>query len=349
MDIRIGKKRIGDNHPTFIIAELSANHLQKYNLAVKTIKAMKNAGADAVKLSTDNPDGGITINCKNKYFKVGGGTLWDGTYLYDLYEKVKTPWKWHKPLKELTESLGMVFFSTPSCNESVDFLVKLKVPLLKVSSFELTDTNLISYMASKNKPLILSTGMAYLSEIADAVKICRDKGNNKLIILKCVSSYPTHIEDANLNNIPTLKQTFNTITGLSDHTLGINTAIAAVAIGAKVIEKHFILDRKLGGPDAAFSLEPQEFKNMVDSIREVEQALGKYEYTVTQKALKGRSFARSIFASKDINIGDIFSPENIKSIRPGYGLPPNLLNFIIGKKSRHKIKKGTPLDWDLLL
>jgi len=349
MDIQIGRKHIGDNSPAFIIAELSANHLQKYSLAVKTIHAMKKAGADAVKLSTDNPNGGITINCQNKHFKVKGGTLWDGTYLYDLYEQVKTPWEWHEPLKKLTEELGMIFFSTPSCNESVDFLVKLNVPILKISSFELNDTNLIEYMASKGKPLIMSTGMAYLSEIDEAVRICRKAGNNNIILLKCVSSYPTPPEDTNLNNIPTLKNTFNTLVGLSDHTLGIATPIAAVAIGAKVIEKHFTLDRKLGGPDAAFSLEPDEFKKMVDSIREVEKSMGKKDYVVTKSALKGRMFARSLFASEDIRAGDVFSIKNIKSIRPGYGLPPKFLHDIIGKKSRYNIKRGTPLSWKTVL
>jgi pseudaminic acid synthase len=349
MDIQIGRKKIGDNSPAFVIAELSANHLQKYNLAVKTIHAMKKAGADAVKLSTDNPDGGITINCRNKHFKVKGGTLWDGTYLYDLYEQVKTPWEWHKPLKKLTEELGMIFFSTPSCNESVDFLVKLNVPILKISSFELNDTNLIEYMASKGKPLIMSTGMAYLSEVDEAVRICRKAGNNNIILLKCVSSYPTPPEDTNLNNIPTLKNTFNTVVGLSDHTLGVAAPIAAVAIGAKVIEKHFTLDRKLGGPDAAFSLEPDEFKNMVDSIREVEKSMGKKDYVVTKSALKGRVFARSLFASEDIRAGDVFSAKNIKSIRPGCGLPPKFLHDIIGKKSRYNIKRGTPLSWKTVL
>lgn len=349
MYIKIGKKKIGENYPTFIIAELSANHLQKYNLAVKTIKAMKEAGADAVKISTDNPNGGITINCRNKYFRVKGGTLWDGEYLYDLYEKVKTPWEWHKPLKKLVEKLGMTFFSTPSCFESIDFLVKLGVPLLKVASFELTDTNLIKYMASKRKPIILSTGLAYLGEIDEAVKICRNVGNNKIIILKCVSAYPTPVEDANLNNIPTLAKTFNTVVGLSDHTLGISTAIAAVALGAKVIEKHFTLDRKLGGPDSEFSLEPQEFKEMVNSIRDVEKGLGKEEYVVTEKALKGRAFARSLFVVEDIKKGEKFSNKNVKSIRPGYGLPPKHLNDILGKKSKKDIKRGTPLSWELVI
>ncbi|NMB81198.1 MAG: pseudaminic acid synthase, partial [Ignavibacteria bacterium] len=348
MDIKVGKHTIGDNHPAFIIAELSANHLQKYDLAVKTIKAMKAAGADAVKISTDEPNGGITINCHNKYFKIKGGTLWDNNYLYDLYQKVKTPWEWHKPLQKLTEQLGMVFFSTPSCNKSTDFLVNLNVPILKVSSFELNDTNLVKYIASKNKPIILSTGMAYLGEIEDAVKACKSVGNDKIILLKCVSAYPSRIEDTNLNNIFTLKKIFGTIVGLSDHTLGINTAIAAVAIGAKVIEKHFILDRRLGGPDCEFSLEPEEFKSMVSSIREVEKAMGSTNYILTKSAKKGRIFARSLFTTKDIQVGEVFTINNIKSIRPNYGLSPKYLGAIIGKKARINIKKGTPLTWDLL-
>jgi len=349
MNIKIGKKIIGDNHPTFIIAELSANHLQKYDLAVKTIRAMKEAGADAVKISTDNPDGGITINCRNKYFKVKGGTLWDGEYLYDLYKKTVTPWEWHVSLKKLVEKLGMTFFSTPSCFESVDFLVKLRIPLLKVASFELTDVNLIKYMASKKKPLILSTGMAYLSEIDEAVRICKSVGNNKIIILKCVSAYPSDPRDANLNNIPTLAKTFNTIVGLSDHTLGISTAIASVVLGAKVVEKHFTLDRKLGGPDADFSLEPHEFKEMVKSIREVEKALGKNEYVVTNSSLKGRVFSRSLFVVKNIKKEEVFTNDNIKSIRPGFGLHTKHLNDILGKRAKNDIKKGTPLEWKLLI
>lgn len=343
----LGNKRVGKEYPTFIVAELSANHLQNFNLAVKTIKAMKKAGADAVKIQTYTPDT-ITINCANEYFRIKQGTLWDGKTLYQLYKEAYTPWEWHPKLKEVAEDLGLIFFSTPFDKSAVDFLEDLNVPAYKVASFEITDIPLMEYIASKGKPVIISTGIATLSDIEEAVSAIRSKGNNKIILLKCVSAYPTPFEDINLKTIPDMREKFKTIVGLSDHTLGISVPIASVALGAKIIEKHFVLDRKLRSPDAPFSLEPEEFKAMVKSIREVEKALGEVSYELTEKMKKSREFSRSLFVIKDMNAGEIFTEENVRSIRPGYGLPPKHLRDILGKKAKENIKRGTPLNWNLV-
>jgi len=345
--IQISSRKIGQNESTFIIAELSANHLQNFNLAVDTIKAMKESGADAVKLQTYTPDT-ITIDSDNEYFQIGQGTLWDGKTLYQLYQEAYTPWEWQPKLKKIAEELGLICFSSPFDNTAVDFLEGMNVPAYKVASFEITDIPLIEYIASKGKPVIISTGIATLADIEEAVHACRRMGNDQIALLKCTSAYPAPLEESNLRTIPNLADTFNTVVGLSDHTLGISAPIASVALGAKIIEKHFILDRKMGGPDAAFSMEPDEFRSMVEAVREVEKALGTVNYDLTEKTKKSREFSRSLFVAKDIKAGETFTEKNIRSIRPGFGIHPRYFNKIIGKKAINEIKKGTPLNWDLI-
>jgi pseudaminic acid synthase len=343
--MKIGK--FDFNKKVFIVAELSANHKQDLNLAKETIYAMKEAGADAVKLQTYTPDT-ITMNCNNEYFQIKHGTLWDGKTLYQLYQEAFTPWNWHYELKELAEKLGLVFFSTPFDKTAVDFLEELNVPAYKIASFEITDIPLIEYVASKGKPIIISTGIATICDIQEAVEACKRVGNERIILLKCTSAYPAPLEEVNLRTIPNMAETFNCIVGLSDHTLGISVPIAAVALGAKVIEKHFILSKNIETPDKEFSLTPNEFKEMVDAIREVEKALGKVSYELTDKMKRGREFSRSLFVVKDIKAGERLSEENVKSIRPGYGLHPKFLKDVIGKRAKRDIKRGTPLSWDLI-
>ncbi len=336
-----------DIFKTFIVAELSANHNHSFDLAVKTIKAAKHAGADAIKLQTYTPDT-ITIDCDNKYFRIQQGTLWDGKTLYELYQEAYTPWDWQPKLKEIAENLDLVFFSTPFDRTAVDFLERLNVPIYKIASFEITDIPLIEYIAKKGKPIILSTGIAELEDIELAVQTIRNAGNDKFALLKCTSSYPAPVEEANLLTIPDMKRRFNCMVGLSDHTLTTSLPVAAVALGAKIIEKHFILDRRLGGPDAAFSMEPYEFKRMVDEIREVEKALGEVSYKLSDRVKKNKIFSRSLFAVKDIKKGEEFTEENIRSIRPGNGLHPKYLYDIIGRKAKVDIKRGTPLGWKVV-
>ncbi len=333
---------IGINSKVFIIAELSANHNGSIDTAIETIRAAKSAGADCIKLQTYTADT-ITLDCKTDDFKLKQGTIWDGKYLHDLYKEAYTPWEWQPKLKEYAESIGLVCFSSPFDKSSVDFLEKMNVLAYKIASFEITDIPLIEYVAAKGKPIIISTGIATIEEIQDAVDACKRMKNEHYMLLKCTSSYPAPIEAANLLTIPDMAKRFNCITGLSDHTIGDIAAITAVALGAKIIEKHFILDRKIGGPDAAFSMEPKEFKKMVNSIREVEKAKGKISYEITPQIEKSRQFARSLFVVKDIKKGELFTEENIRSIRPGYGLPPKYFSEIIGKKAIKHIKRGTPL------
>ncbi|MGB9731814.1 MULTISPECIES: pseudaminic acid synthase [Calditerrivibrio] len=329
----------------FIIAELSANHNQDIKIAKETLYAMKESGADAVKLQTYTPDT-ITINCNNEYFQIKQGTLWDGQTLYQLYKQAYTPWEWHYELKDLAEKLGIIFFSTPFDKTAVDFLETLNVPIYKVASFEITDIPLIEYIASKGKPIIISTGIATLSDIQLAVDTCKDNGCKEITLLKCTSSYPAPLEEANLLTIPDMKVRFGVNVGISDHTLGISVPIASVALGARVVEKHFIIDRKLGGPDAAFSLEPNEFAEMVKNIREVEKALGTVTYDLSPKVEKSRIFSRSLFAVDDIKVGEIFTDKNIRSIRPGYGLHPKYYKELLGKRAKRDIKRGEPLTLD---
>lgn len=352
-EIKIGNKKIGGNNPVFIIAELSCNHLQDYDLAVKTIKAMKESGADAVKLQAYTPDT-ITLDSNQEDFQIKQGTIWDGQTLYKLYKKAYTPWEWIPKLKKLAEDLGLVCFSSSFDKTAVDFLEDLDFPVHKIASFEITDIPLIKYAASKGKPMIISTGIAEIQDIMEAIDVCRSVGNNQIILLKCTSAYPAPYGEVNLRTIPDLEKRFDVIAGLSDHTLGISIPIAAVALGAKIVEKHFILDRNLKNkdgelsPDALFSLEPHEFKSLTDSIRNVEMALGRVNYNLTEKAKKGREFAKSLYVAKDIKKGEIFTEDNVRSVRPGFGLHPKNLDNLIGKTAKTDIKKGTRMDFSLI-
>lgn len=342
--MNIGGFEIGKR--VLIIAELSANHGHDINIAKETIKAAKEAGADAIKIQTYTADT-LTIECDNEYFKLNSGTIWDGRTLYDLYNEAYTPWEWQKELMEYSNELGLIFFSTPFDKTAVDFLEELNVPVYKVASFEIMDIPLIEYIASKGKPIIISTGIATLTDIEEAISACRHMGNNQIVLLNCTSSYPAKAGDANLNMIPNMKETFGVEVGLSDHTLGITVPVVSIALGAKVIEKHFILDKSIGGPDASFSLEPSEFKQMVEAVRDAEKALGKVDYSMNDKKQNSRLLGRSLFVVKDVKVGELFTEENVRSIRPGYGLAPKYLIDVIGKRARFDIKKGIPIKWDM--
>ncbi len=328
-----------------IIAELSANHGHDINIAKQTIKAAKTAGADAIKVQTYTADT-LTIDCDNDYFKLDNGTIWDGRTLYDLYKEAYTPWEWQKELMEYANSLGLIFFSTPFDKTAVDFLEELDVPVYKVASFEIMDIPLIEYIASKGKPIIMSTGVATLSDIDEALQACRRMGNDQVILLKCTSNYPAKIEDANISTIPNMKQTFGVEVGLSDHTIGTTVPVVSVALGARVIEKHFILNKEIGGPDASFSLEPHEFKQMVEAVKDAEKSIGKVDYAMTEKKMNSRLIGRSLFVVEDIKKGEQFTEKNVRSIRPGYGLASKHLPEVIGKVATKNIKRGTPLGWD---
>jgi len=347
MHLKIAERKIGKNYPVFIVAELSANHLHKFDNAVKLIKAAKDAGADAVKLQTYTPDT-ITIDCDNEYFQIKQGTIWDGKTLYELYKEAYTPWEWQPELKEIAEELGLIFFSTPFDKTAVDFLEEINIPCYKIASFEITDIPLIEYVASKGKPVIISTGIATLTDIQEAVNACKRMGNSQIALLKCTSAYPAPLEEVNLKTIPDMAEKFKIVIGLSDHTLGISVPVASVALGAKIIEKHFTLSRSLGGPDAAFSLEPEEFKAMVKAVREVEKALGDVCYELTEKMRKNRQFSRSLFIINNIKAGEVFTEKNVRSIRPGYGLHPRYLKKILGRRATQDIERGTPLEWSLM-
>jgi len=330
----------------FIVAEISANHGQSFNRAVALIKKAKECGVDAVKFQCYTPDT-LTIDSNRKYFIIKH-PKWGGKTLYQLYKEAYTPWDWLKKLKNVAEDLGLVFFATAFDKTAVDFLEELDVPIHKIASFELVDLPLIEYIAKTKKPLILSTGMATLEEIKEAVDTAKKAGAKDIILLKCVSSYPAKPKEMNLRTIPDMAKRFNLPVGLSDHTLGIATSIAGVCLGAKIIEKHFCLSRKIQTPDSFFSLEPKELKNLVENIRVVEQSLGKIHYGITEDEKKSRVFRRSLFVVKDIKKGEIFSQENIKSIRPADGLSPKYLKFILGKRAKRDIKRGTPLSWNLI-
>ena len=343
MEFKIGDKKIGEKNPTFIIAELSANHMNDFDIAVKTIEAMAQSGADAVKFQTFTPDT-ITLDCDNEYFQIKQGTIWDGQVLHELYEDAYMPWDWQPKLKKIAEDLGLIVFSSPFDKTSVDFLEDMDVPAYKIASFEITDIPLIEYVASKGKPIIISTGIASIEDIELAVQTCLNEGNDQICLLKCTSSYPAPLEEINLNTLLDMSDKFHCIVGLSDHTLGGEVSIASVALGAKIIEKHFILDRNLGGPDSEFSMEPLEFKEMVDSVRNVEKALGKISYDLTDKIKANREFSRSLFVVEDIKNGEIITEDNVRSIRPGFGLHPKYFNKILGKRVNKNLKKGTPFD-----
>jgi pseudaminic acid synthase len=331
---------------TYIVAELSANHNHDIETAKKTIYAAGQAGADAVKLQTYTADT-LTIDSAKDYFKIKGG-LWNGKSLYELYQEAHTPWEWHGELFDYAHSLGLEIFSTPFDRTSVDFLEKLEVPIYKIASFEIQDIPLIEYVALKGKPMIMSTGIATLEDVELALSTCRKAGNDQITLLKCTSAYPAPLEEANLLTIPDMREKFGIEVGLSDHTIGSSSAIAAVALGANIVEKHFILDRKQGGPDSSFSIEPAEFKEMVQSIREVEQALGTVSYELSEKVKQNKIFARSLFVVKDVKAGDTISQKNVRSIRPGYGLHPKYYTTIMGKQFIKDVEMGTPLDWIMI-
>ncbi|NOQ25967.1 MAG: pseudaminic acid synthase [Bacteroidales bacterium] len=329
----------------FIIAELSANHGHDIEIAKNTIRAAKRAGADAIKLQTYTADT-ITLNCKKDDFLIKG-TIWDGKSLHELYNEAYLPWEWHKELFDTAKEEDLVCFSSPFDKTAVDFLEKLNAPAYKIASFEITDIPLIEYAASKGKPMIISTGIADYDDIKLAVDACRNVGNNQIILLKTSSQYPAKIEDANLLMIPEIAKQFNVITGLSDHTSGELVPIIATSLGAKVIEKHFILDKSIGGPDASFSLDENEFAKMVKAVRNTELALGDVRFSLSDKAKKSKEFSRSLYAVQDIKKGEIISEKNIKSIRPGFGMHPKHLNTILGEKININIEKGEPLKKEM--
>ena len=326
----------------FIIAELSANHGGKLSIAQETIRAAKRAGADAIKLQTYTADT-ITLNAKTDYFKINHGTAWDGQYFHDLYTDAALPWEWHKALFDTAKEEGLVCFSSPFDHTAVDFLEELNAPIYKIASFEITDIPLIEYAASKGKPMIISTGIAVIEDIELAIEACKRQGNNDITILKCTSAYPADPEDADLVTIPDIAKRFGVVSGLSDHTMGIEAAVVAVALGAKVIEKHFILDKSIGGADAHFSLDESEFKQMVDAVRIAEKMTGKVNYEMTEKKKKSREFSRSLFVVEDVKAGDKITKSNVRSIRPGYGMHPKHYKEILGKVFSEDLIKGTPL------
>jgi pseudaminic acid synthase len=345
--MNIASRKIGEGQPVYIIAEISANHNQSYDEAVKLIHAAKNAGADAVKLQTYTPDT-ITIDCQSEIFRIGTGTLWEGRFLYDLYGEAYTPWEWHAGLFEEARTLEMDIFSTAFDPSAVDFLEELSVPVHKIASFEIVDIPLIEKMAATGKPLIISTGMATLGEIEEAVQAARAAGAKQIALLKCTSAYPAPVEEMNLCTIPHLADAFSVPVGLSDHTLGIEVPVAAVCMGACIIEKHFTLSRTKSGPDSAFSLEPHEFESMVKAIRIAEKSLGKVHYGVSAREVESRVFRKSLFVVRDVKKGEAFSDENIRSIRPGYGLHPRYLKNVLGRCATLDIKRGTPFQMDMM-
>ncbi len=340
-------KRIGPGWPVYIVAEMSANHNQDFEQAVRILHAAKEAGADAVKLQTYTADT-LTINSDQEYFRIGGGMLWDGRNLYDLYGEAYTPWDWQPKLKETANNLGLSLFSSPFDRTAVDFLEEMEVPAYKIASFEVVDLALIRRVAQTGKPIIMSTGMATLAEIDEAVQTIREAGGTQLALLKCTSAYPAPPEDMNLRTIPHMAAAFHVPIGLSDHTLGIAVPVAAVALGACIVEKHFTLSRSVPGPDSAFSLEPDEFKAMVEAIRTTGKALGTVLYGVSQHEAESRAFRRSLFVVQDVKAGEMFTPENVRSIRPGYGLHTRYLDKVLGRRASQDIKRGTPLNWNLV-
>jgi pseudaminic acid synthase len=329
---------------TYVIAELSANHGGSIDIAKKTIKAAHDIGANAIKLQTYTADT-ITLDSDKDDFIIKGGTLWDDKKLYDLYKEAYLPWEWHPELFEYARKIGIDIFSSPFDKSAVDFLETLNPSAYKIASFEITDYELIRYTASKMRPMIISTGIATIDEIQDAVDICRGVGNDDIVLLKCTSAYPAPLEDANLKTIPNLAETFGVISGFSDHTLGSTAPIVAVTLGAKVIEKHFILDKSIGGADADFSMDKKEFSEMIKAIRETEKLLGKVDYSMTEKKKKSRQFSRSLYITKDIKKGEVFTEENVRSVRPGYGMHPKYLKDILGKKATQDIKFATSLKF----
>jgi len=345
--VDINGRKIGPGFPVYIVAELSANHRQKLDEAIELIRVAREVGADVVKLQTYTPDT-MSIQCTAPEFLIGGGTPWDGQTLYDLYAKAYMPWEWHPKLKEIANKAGMDLFSTPYDKTAVDFLEEMGVPAYKVASFEIVDIPLIEHIASKGKPIIMSTGMATLEEIEEAVRAARKAGASQIALLKCTSAYPALPEEMNLRTIPDLAKKFRVPVGLSDHTLGIAVPVIAVALGACIIEKHLTLSRSIPSPDSTFSLEPDEFKSIIRAIRTAEKALGEVNYEVTEQEAKSRVFRRSLFVVKDMKAGETFTEENVRSIRPGYGLAPKYLKEVLGRAVTEDVSRGTPVTWGLM-
>lgn len=335
---------VGEDRAVHVIAEMSANHLNDFDNALRIVDAAAEAGADAVKLQTYVPES-LTVDITNEYFKPKDEGLWEGTHPYELYQKASTPYEWQPEIKEHAEDLGLHCFSSPFDHEAVDFMEEMEMPAYKIASLEINDLPLIRHAASKGKPMIISTGAASLGDIERAVNACRDAGNNKITLLKCTSEYPAPVDKANLQMIPHMRETFNVKVGLSDHTLGTAIPVAATALGAQVIEKHLTLDRSLGGPDAAFSLEPDEFETMVNSVHAAEKAVGEVDYFLSEKDAKRR---RSLFTVEDVQAGSRFTENNVRSIRPGHGLAPKHLNTVLGRTAAEDLSKGTPLSWTIV-
>ena len=327
------------NNSTYIVAELSANHGHKLENALASVRAAKAAGADAIKIQTYTADT-ITLDCDKPDFQVNTGTMWDGVTLHQLYERAYTPWEWHKAIFDEAKRAGIDCFSTPFDKSAVDFLEELGNPIYKIASFEITDIPLIEYAASKHKPIVISTGIATPDDIQLALDACKRVGNEDVTLLHCVSAYPAPMELVNLRTMMDMATRYGVRVGLSDHTMGADVAIAAVALGATMVEKHFILDRAIGGPDAAFSMQQDEFAAMVQSIRDIEKALGTVAYKTDPAAIKGREFSRSLYVAEDMKAGDIITEENVRSVRPGYGLAPKYLPEILGKRVNRDLKKG---------
>jgi len=343
--MKIGNFLLNENSNVFIIAELSANHNGSIETAIETIRAAKRAGANCIKIQTYTPDT-MTIHSDKDDFVIKG-TIWDGKNLHRLYQEAYTPWEWHEKLFSVAKEEGIECFSSPFDNTAVDFLEKLNTPAYKIASFEITDIPLIEYVASKGKPVIISTGIAELEDIKLAVDACKRVGNDDIALLKCTSSYPAPINEANLIMIKDLANRFGVLSGLSDHTMGAVAPVVATVMGAKIIEKHFILDRAIGGPDASFSMNEIEFTEMVNTIRAAESAIGEVNYLLTENQKKGRDFSRSLYVIKDVKAGETANTENVKSIRPGFGLHPKYLKDILNKKFKKDIEKGTRLSYDL--
>lgn len=342
--ININGRIVGDGQPAYIIAEMSANHAGSMERALEMIHVAKEAGADCVKIQTYTADT-MTIDCHNEYFNIEKGT-WEGENLYSLYQKAYTPWEWQDKLRDEAAKAGIDFLSTPFDNTSVDFLEKLGVAFYKIASFELVDIPLLEYIASKNKPIIMSTGMGTLEEISEAVEAIYSTGNRQLALMKCSSAYPAKSDEMNLSTICDLKERFCVPVGLSDHSMGAFSAATAVAMGANIIEKHFCVSRAIKNPDSSFSMEPDEFRDMVDQVREVERAMGKVKYGVTKQEESNAGFRRSLFVVKDIAAGEKLTPENIRSIRPAYGLKPKYYKEVLGKTAKRDISRGTPLSFE---
>jgi len=345
--LKIGTRSIGPGCGAYLIAEMSANHGQNFDRAVEIIRAAKDAGADAIKLQTYTPDT-ITIDCDGEHFRIGPGSIWEGRGLYELYEEAHTPWDWQPRLKAVAYEIGIDLFSTPFDATAVDFLEEMDVPCHKVASFELVDIPLLRKIGATGKPVIMSTGMSSLAEIDEAVRALRESGSGGIALLKCTSAYPASPDDMDLRTIPHMAEAFGVPVGLSDHTLDIAVPVAAVALGACIVEKHFTLSRDAGGPDSAFSLEPREFKAMVEAVRAAERALGDVRYELTEAEKASRVFRRSLFVVKDMKAGETFTEDNVRSIRPGNGLAPRHLVNVLGRRTTMDVPRGTPLTWDML-